>query len=105
MEALTLEQIINLQEQYGLTEWQKKIDSGLCWHLEGWYGRRATELLESGACMLPEVPRKDYWGNIIPARTSLQEGTKGSLGNSQEFWQKVVDGEILMDEDVEEEIA
>ena len=104
METPTLEQITALQKQYNLNVWQDRINSGTAWTLEGWYGRRAMEMLESGACMLPEVPRKDYWGNIVPARTTLKEGTKGTLQNSQEFWQKVIDGEImLVDEENEEE--
>jgi hypothetical protein len=94
MEKLTLEQITELQKQYGLTDLQDNINSGLAWRLEGHYGRVAMSSLEDGACMLPEVPRKDYYGSIVPARTSLKAGTKGTLENSQEFWQKVEDGEI-----------
>jgi hypothetical protein len=102
---MTLEVITAMQEQYGLTELQDRINSGLAWHLEGSYGRGAMDALESGACMLPLVPRKDYWGNIIPPRNVIKAGERGSLENSQEFWQKVNDGEIIMDEDVEEEIG
>jgi hypothetical protein len=104
MPILTLEEITALQEQYGLTEMQTRINSGLCWTLEGSYGRTAMSTLESGACMLPEVPRRDYWGSIVPARTSLKSGTKVTLEHSQNFWQKVEDGEIILNEDVEEEV-
>jgi len=97
MERLTVEQIIELQNEYGITEIQDNINSGLAWLLEGSYGRAANETLESGMCMLPEVPRKDYWGNIVPSRNDLY-GTKGSLEHSQNFWQKVVDGEIDLPE-------
>ena len=102
-ETITIEQITELQKEYGLFELQERINSGLAWHLEGSYGRTAMNCLESGACMLPEVPRKDYWGNIVPARTSLQAGTKGTLENSQNFWQKVLDGEIMLVDDREED--
>jgi hypothetical protein len=102
---LTIEEITKLQEQYGLKEMQERIESGLCWHLEGSYGRTAMDCITSGACFLPLVPRKDYWGNIVPARTSLKAGTKGTFENSQDFWDKVINGEIIMNEDVEEEIA
>jgi len=105
METLTLEQIIALQKQYVIDVWQRRINSGSCWTMEGWYGRRAMELIESGACMLSEERQTDYYGSLIPSRNDVKEGTKGSLGNSQSFWQKVIDGEIIMNEDVEDEIA
>ena len=30
--------------------WQHLIDTGLCWSLQGWFGRRAEELIEEGRC-------------------------------------------------------
>lgn len=30
--------------------WQYLIDTGLAWRLQGWFGRRATELIEAGVC-------------------------------------------------------
>jgi hypothetical protein len=41
-------------EQY-LEAWQLLIDTGTCWHLQGWFGRRATELIESGECSAPQA--------------------------------------------------
>ena len=35
--------------------WQTLIDSGLCWKLQGWFGRTAQHLLETGICR----PQKD----------------------------------------------
>lgn len=35
--------------------WQHLIDSGLAWRLQGWFGRTASALIESGEC---EPPRK-----------------------------------------------
>lgn len=105
MNELTLEQITELQKRYGLTELQDRINSGLCWKLEGSYGRAAMSALESGACMLPEVQRIDYYGTRVPSRNNLENGSKGTLGNSQAFWQKVEDGEIEMfeEQDIEEQ--
>ena len=91
---MTIEQINELQAQYGITKMQNTIDSGLVWKLEGSMGRQAMSLLESGACYLPEKDTQDYYGNLIPARTRLQAGTKGTLELSQEFWSKVEDGDI-----------
>jgi hypothetical protein len=30
--------------------WQHLIDTGLCWQLQGWFGRTAAGLIESGVC-------------------------------------------------------
>ena len=30
--------------------WQYLIDTGLCWRLQGWFGRTARELINSGDC-------------------------------------------------------
>lgn len=33
-----------------ISAWQHLIDTGLCWTLQGWFGRTATALIESGVC-------------------------------------------------------
>ena len=33
-----------------IAAWQHLIDTGLCWTLQGWFGRRAADLIESGEC-------------------------------------------------------
>jgi hypothetical protein len=98
MEKLTLEQITELQKQYGLTKLQDLINSGEVWKFEGSFGRAAMSALEDGACMLPEEEHQDYYGSTVPSRTNLKAGTKGTLENSQEFWQKVIDGDIELPE-------
>jgi len=65
---------------------QTLIDNGTAWKMEGSCGRAAMQALESGACFLPEQASKDYWGNRIPSRNELKDGTKGTLGNSVAFW-------------------
>ena len=30
--------------------WQHLIDTGLAWQLQGWFGRRAEELIRHGSC-------------------------------------------------------
>jgi hypothetical protein len=30
--------------------WQLLIDTGVCWELQGWFGRNAAMLIESGIC-------------------------------------------------------
>jgi len=36
-------------EQY-IQAWQILIDTGICWSLQGWFGRRATNLILEGEC-------------------------------------------------------
>ena len=36
-----------------LEAWQFLIDSGAAWTLQGWFGRRAAELIRSGLCQPP----------------------------------------------------
>ena len=30
--------------------WQHLIDTGMCWQLQGWFGRTARDLIDSGVC-------------------------------------------------------
>jgi hypothetical protein len=33
--------------------WQRLIDTGLAWRLQGWFGRNAAALIERGVCSQP----------------------------------------------------
>lgn len=57
---------------------QRAINGGEAWVLQGSYGRAAMDAIESGFAMLGEVGRRDVYGNIIPSRHDVKEGTKGS---------------------------
>ena len=37
-------------EDEQICAWQYLIDTGLCWSLQGWYGRKAQDLIDSGIC-------------------------------------------------------
>jgi len=37
-------------EDQVIEAWQHLIDTGLCWQLQGWFGRTARDLIESGVC-------------------------------------------------------
>jgi len=81
----TLEAVILISDPTEATEadeyvaaYQELINSGDAWKLEGSIGREAMNLINNGLCMLGEVGHKDYWGNYVPSRYEVQEGTKGS---------------------------
>ena len=99
---MTIEQINELQDQYGYLQMQRLIDSGEVWKFEGSMGRSAMSCLEGGMCYLPEKQTFDYYGNILPARTELEPGTKGTLENAEKFWQAVEDEEIFLGIEEEE---
>lgn len=99
---ITIEEIRNLQESYGVTQTQRGIESGDIWKFEGSVGRFAMGCLEAGVCFLGTAPTYDYYGNAIPPRGVLNEGTKGTLENAQKFWQGVSDGDFERIEVLEE---
>ncbi len=35
-------------EEQIIEAWQHLLDTGLCWKLQGWFGRTATSLIEQG---------------------------------------------------------
>ncbi len=37
------------EDQY-IAAWQHLIDTGLAWSLQGWFGRQAMAMIESGVC-------------------------------------------------------
>lgn len=99
---ITIERITELQKAYGVTATQNGINSGQCWHMEGSVGRFAMSMLEAGVCVLPEERKRDYYGSTIPSRNDLKPGTSGTLLNSQNFWQRVEDGDFETIESLEE---
>lgn len=99
---ITIKRITELQKAYGVTATQNGINSGQCWHMEGSVGRFAMSMLEAGVCVLPEERKRDYYGSTIPSRNDLKPGTSGTLLNSQNFWQRVEDGDFETIESLEE---
>jgi hypothetical protein len=78
--------IKGLQKSYGYAELQRLIDSGDVWYMEGALGRAAMDALTAGACMLPTTSRRGAYGNIIPSRYQVKQGTYGSFHNSVKFY-------------------
>lgn len=76
-------------------ELQEWIDSGTAWLLEGYVGRTASDALAAGACVLPGVRHRDYWGNTIPAYTDVYDevGSPGSVANAEAYDHEDYDAE------------
>ena len=83
---MKIEQINELQKQFEVFELQESIDSGAIWKMTGSSGRLAMQCLQTGECFLPLESYMDYWGNRVPSRNDLAEGTQGTLENAQNYW-------------------
>jgi len=62
---------------------QKAINSLTAWKFQGSYGRTMMAAIENGYCLLGREATTDYWGNRIPSRFEVLNGTKGSIGYVQ----------------------
>jgi hypothetical protein len=58
---------------------QNLIDNGEGWQSEGALGRAIVKALEDGRCVLGTVAHHDYHGRVVPARSDVASGAKGSL--------------------------
>lgn len=64
---------------------QKYINDGMAWRLEGSIGRAAMEYIEAGYCYLGRKGHRDAYGNYVPSRYEVQDGTKGSISYGLEL--------------------
>ena len=46
-------------EEQVIEAWQHLINTGLCWTLQGWFGRTAQNLIEQGICQSPQQARNE----------------------------------------------
>ncbi|MCA8999022.1 MAG: hypothetical protein KDA80_18625 [Planctomycetaceae bacterium] len=67
-----------LTEQETIELFQRMIDDGSVWKLQGSYGRLASQLIQEGLCMLGPTSHTDYYGNAIPSRYDVSPETPGS---------------------------
>jgi hypothetical protein len=58
---------------------QHLIDNGEGWKQQGELPRAINRALEDGTCVLGPVAHRDYYNNVVPARSEVEAGAKGSL--------------------------
>ena len=58
---------------------QNLIDNGEGWMSEGSLSAAVVRALEDGTCVLGPVAHRDYHNNVVPARSEVAPGAKGSL--------------------------
>ncbi len=69
----------DLSEQEEAKFFQKIINDGSVWSLQGTYGRHAMAAIEQGLCILGNQGFKDSYGNYVPNRNEVKDGQKGSV--------------------------
>jgi hypothetical protein len=80
---LTISDINNIETEEDVSDVeyyqsiQRAINTG-AWSLQGSYGRTMMEAITYGYCLLGKSSARDYWGNTIPSRDDVKEGSKGS---------------------------
>ena len=57
---------------------QTLVNTGLAWQLEGHVGRTCMDAIRNGDVMLGVDRFTDYYDSLIPSRTDVKPGTKGS---------------------------
>lgn len=83
---LTLHDINNIETDMDIDDFdyyssiQRAINSLSAWRLQGSYGRAMMDAINAGKCLLATKSTTDYWGNYIPSRYEVKDGTKGSEG-------------------------
>jgi hypothetical protein len=71
--------LLDGRDHYPVPFLQNLIDNGEGWQSESDLGRAIVTALEDGTCVLGPVARRDYHGNVVPARRDVAAGAKGSL--------------------------
>ncbi len=81
---LTLADINNIESDSEISELeyfksiQRIINSGM-WAMQSGHGRTMLIAIQEGLCLLGKAGSRDPFGNYIPSRDEVKEGTKGSI--------------------------
>lgn len=76
---MTLTEPENTDGESQVRALQSLINSGTVWKMEGSMGRAAMDALKSGLCALGEHGVLDYYGNYVPSRTEVKDGSFGTI--------------------------
>ena len=76
IEVIECDEEVTMEEYY--LSIQRAINSGMAWSMQGSYGRAMMDAISAGLCMLGKTRAHDYYGNAIPSRDDVEQGTKGS---------------------------
>ncbi len=66
-------------DHYPVAFLQHLIDNGEGWKVQSDLARAIVLAIEDGTCVLGPVAHHDYYNNVVPARTDVAPGDKGSL--------------------------
>jgi hypothetical protein len=66
-------------DHYPVAFLQNLIDNGEGWKVQSDLARAIMLALEDGTCVLGPVAHHDYNNHVVPARTEVEPGAKGSL--------------------------
>lgn len=82
---LTLADINNIETEEDIdeVEYYQSIQRAInakSWSFQGSYGRVMMQAISAGKCLLGTECAYDYYGNKVPSRYEVKEGTKGSEG-------------------------
>lgn len=83
---MNLTKVKKLQKQFGFDGIQELINNGSAWTMEGAIGREATHTLQIGATLLPDKSFTGPYGNFVPSRKMVKDGTTGSRMNCIRYW-------------------
>jgi|TARA_R110002124_G_scaffold118318_1_gene275593 hypothetical protein len=61
MEAIAIAEglVENDSEEKYIEAWQFLLDTGLCWSLQGWFGRTAVAMIEAGQLVVKEADENE----------------------------------------------
>jgi hypothetical protein len=66
-------------DHYPVAFLQHLIDNGEGWKVQSDLARAIMLALEDGTCVLGPVAHRDYNNHVVPARSEVEPGAKGSL--------------------------
>ena len=79
MTDLNPESVQDGLDHYPVAFHQNLIDNGEGWKVQSDLARAIMLALEDGTCVLGPVAHRDYNNHVVPARTDVEPGAKGSL--------------------------